>query len=228
MDHFAGRVDEFSSTRLVELLKRSERPLYESELLRAAFDIKSVSALDSLALYQYHFVLFYHLYLLQDDFYKDDIYLHIHFMRTKLTPYPEAGLCRHYDDASGHFCGADVGEGERYYCPFHYERIGDSEVEALSMKYFYLDRANFDELDAERAEQFVNGTWEVLGRYKEMERSFKILGLPITENVDLIKRRFKELAREYHPDITGLSDGRFSEINSAYRLIMKLIRLDGG
>lgn len=227
MDDFAGRVAELSSTGLVELLKRSERPLYESELLRAAFNIESVSALDSLALYQYHFVLFYHLYQLQEEFYKENIYLHIHFMRTKLTPYPKKGLCRHYDAESGLFCGAEVGAGERYYCPFHFERIGDSEVEALSMKYFYLDRANFDDLDAERAEKFVNGTWEVLGHYKEMEQSFRILGLPITENIELVKRRFKELAREYHPDITGLSDGRFSEINSAYRLIMKLIKLDG-
>lgn len=228
MDDFTGRVAELSSNRLLELLKRSERPLYESELLRAAFDIESVSALDSLALYQYHFVLFYHLYMLQEEFYKENIYLHIHFMRTKLSSYPAEGFCRHYDAESGLFCKAEVGEGERYYCPFHQDKIGESEIEALSMKYFYLDRSNFYDLDAERAEKFVNGTWEILGRYKEMEQSFKVLGLPVTENVELVKRRFKELAREYHPDITGLSDGRFSEINSAYRLIMKLIKLEGG
>lgn len=225
MDDFDRVLEELSSERIVKLLKESERPLYESELLRCGFGIDSVAELDSLALYRYHFTLFNLLYRLQDDFYQRDVYLHIHFMRTKLTPYPPAGCCRYYDPYSGLFCGAE--SGKEPYCPFHRERLGEAELEALSMKYFYLERSNFFDLDAERAERFVNGTWQVLGSFREMQESFKLLGLPVTENVELIKRRYKELAREYHPDLTGVANSKFSEINSAYRLIMKLIKLDG-
>jgi len=54
-----------------------------------------------------------------------------------------------------------------------------------------------------------------------MKDYYKILGLDKNSNQDDIKKRFRELALEYHPDISALKNAHdiFLEINEAYQVL---------
>jgi len=59
----------------------------------------------------------------------------------------------------------------------------------------------------------------------------EVMGLPTLITREDIKKRYRQLAREYHPDRTG-SDTKMEEINGAYTLLMDYVdtfryRFDG-
>lgn len=218
MDEFTERLREIDREKLRQYLCSLTAPCYESQLFRVAFPEVEISLADTLTLYQNHFLLFHVLYQLQDEFYNEGKYLFIHFMRTMLVPYPEKDGCRFYDENLGLFCQTTCSAGQEY-CEFHAGLIGDTALEELSLRYFYLDKQNFHKLNAETATAFINGTWEILAHYDEYKRSFEILGLPETSDLRMIKKRFKHLAKEYHPDRGAQSNEKFHEINNAYQLL---------
>ncbi len=219
---FSERLALIDREKIKAYLCSMTEPCYESTLLKIAFPDLSIFRASALVLYQAHFLLFHILYQLQDEFYQQNQYLFVHFMRTALTPYPALGLCRFYDEYSGRFCSVPCKSSQNY-CDFHHKRLGDSSVEELSLKYFYLDMNNFYCLDEKQAESFINGTWEILQSYDKYKNSFKILGISETSDIDLIRRRFRALAQIHHPDKGAESCEKFNEINGAYRLLMRLL-----
>ncbi|NJO84504.1 MAG: J domain-containing protein [Blastochloris sp.] len=52
---------------------------------------------------------------------------------------------------------------------------------------------------------------------------FERLGIAVTTDRDLVKRRYRELARQYHPDLNASSEAtaRMQQINEAYTRIMQ-------
>jgi len=48
---------------------------------------------------------------------------------------------------------------------------------------------------------------------------YNILGVPRTATNDEIKRAYRQLAHQYHPDKSGGDDGKFKEINEAYQIL---------
>jgi hypothetical protein len=221
MNDFQNKLDSIDKNKIKDFLLSLKKPCYESELLRLAFNCKDISGTSSLELYQNHFVLFYFLYKLQEEFYRENKYLHVHFMRTFVIDYPVIGKCRFYNENQGSFCMTDC-ETKNSYCDFHLKQI-ENEIDNLSIKYFYLDENNFSNLNKETAEQFINGSWEVLTNYNEYKKSFEILKLPESADISLIKKQFKILAKKYHPDHGEENHYKFNEINRAYRFLMKII-----
>ena len=229
MDDFFKQLKQIDKKSVECFLESRQTPCYESELLKAAFPEMSISDVQPLILYQKHFLLFHLLYLLQNEYYKKEKYLFVHFMRTFLADYPEPGLCRFYDEHSGMFCRtkcrSDINCTSTY-CDFHKKQTEDHALEGLSDKYFYLDKNNFYNLDESTAAEFLNGTWEIMSHYKDYEKSIKIMEITGTPDPASIKRKFRELAKKYHPDLSApgsQSHDKFNEINQAYRLLMKLI-----
>jgi hypothetical protein len=218
---FNQKLLSIDKDNLVKFLNSLIEPCYESELLKVSFPGINVFNSDSLKLYQSHFVLFHLLYKLQDEFYAEGKYLHIHFMRTFLISYPEIGLCRYYDEQSGKFCKAEC-LLDKLYCKFHFGKY-ENEIETLSIKYFYLDIDNYNNLNDKTADDFINGSWEILLNYKEFQRSFEILELPQSSSLDMIKKQFKILAKKFHPDHGETSHNKFNEINRAYRFLLKVM-----
>jgi hypothetical protein len=221
MNEFLIRLEKIDRNKLKDHLQSLKSPCYESELFKIAFPQSMISGADPLELYQNHFLLFHILYLLQEDLYLENKYLHIHFMRTSLVDYPGAGMCRFYDEYAGRFCGEGCRERENY-CVYHLEIVGENEIEELSARYFYLDKENFYGLNRKTAEAFIRGTWETLRYYNDYKESFRILDLPESADIDMIKKKFRALAKEYHPDLGAISHERFNEINRAYRLLVQL------
>lgn len=237
MDEFIKQYKQINIKSVKCFLESLSKPCYESELLKIAFPEINISNARPLILYQKHFILFHLLYFLQDEYYKKEKYLYVHFMRIFLADYPRQGLCRFYNEHSGLFCQAKCSFGTtcNNYCDFHQNLTGEHALEELSDKYFYLDKNNFYNLDENTASEFINGTWEIMSQYKDYEKSIKIMGLSGTPDLVSIKRKFRELAKRYHPDLsknnlnkTGSgsddqSNQRFYEINRAYRLLTKLV-----
>ena len=50
---------------------------------------------------------------------------------------------------------------------------------------------------------------------------YEILGVPKTATEDEIKRAYRKLAHQYHPDKNGGDDKKFKEINGAYQVLGK-------
>ncbi|OHD15272.1 MAG: hypothetical protein A2Y34_06040 [Spirochaetes bacterium GWC1_27_15] len=221
MDDFTQKLELLNKDKLIDFLSSLKKPCFESELLKVVFQDNDILRVDALTLYQNHFLLFHLLYLLQQDYYKQNKYLHVHFMRTFLLEYPKEGKCRFYNDDLGLFCGADSSL-ENNYCDFHYKKL-ENEIEHLSTKYFYLDKENYYKLDKDTAESFINGTWEILANYGEYKKSFETLELPETSDIEMIKKQFKTLAKKYHPDMGADSHKKFNEINRSYRLLLRLL-----
>lgn len=221
-DDFAHYFSEIDKEKVKTHLLSLSEPCYESTLLRIAFPDMSISTASPLILYRNHFLLFHLLYQLQDEFYKDDKYLFVHFMRTFLLPYPQSGQCRFYEEYSGRFCNTITSDHQSY-CEFHQHQLGESAIELLSVKYFYLDESNFFNLNEETAEAFINGTWEILRNYDAYQKSFEVLGISETWDTEKIKKRFRVLAQTHHPDKGAASHEKFNEINNAYCLLMKAI-----
>lgn len=196
-------------------------PCFESRLLRVAFPGFDILRADPLTLYQRHFLLFHLLYQMKDLFHQEGRYMFVHFMRTFLTDYPPPGRCRFYYPLNGQFCGKFANDGD--YCRFHRDKVGDDALAILSDRYFYLDKTNFYALDADTIKAFITGTWEILNNYDDYQRSFKILNLPLSSDMSMVKKRFRCLAKQHHPD-SG-DGGRFHEINRAYQVLTRLLPL---
>src|SRR6266481_5123278 len=48
---------------------------------------------------------------------------------------------------------------------------------------------------------------------------YKILGVEKTASEDEIKKAYRKLAHQYHPDKSGGDDKKFKEINEAYQVL---------
>ncbi len=228
MDEFGKRLGRIDIQQLQGYLNGLRAPCYESELFKIAFPEVDITRAHPLTLYQDHFLLFHVLYQLQDDFVQDKKYLFIHFMRTVVVSYPEQGKCRFFDEHRVLFCNAACAAGKEY-CALHLRQIGETALEELSLKYFYADKTNFYSLNEETAVAFINGTWEILTHYDTYQNCFQVLGIPETSDIPLIKKAFKRLARQYHPDRGAQSHEKFSEINNAYQFLLRVIpRLKSG
>ncbi len=222
MDEFTKRLRLIDRVQLNIYLDSLQSPCYESQLLKLVFPEMDISYARPLTLYQNHFLLFHVLYQLQDEFSHAGKYLFVHFMRTIVIPYPDPERCRFFNEHLGLFCNTLCETGKNY-CAFHGQQLGETALEQLSVKYFYADKANFYKLDEETAEAFINGTWEIVTHYETYQQCFHVLGISETADIMRIKKAFKDLAKQYHPDRGSRSHEKFSEINNAYQFLLRVI-----
>lgn len=55
--------------------------------------------------------------------------------------------------------------------------------------------------------------------FEDLEKSTEILGLIGLENRDMIKKKYLELSKKYHPDMQDGDTNKFQEVNRAYKII---------
>ncbi|MBF0449261.1 MAG: DnaJ domain-containing protein [Candidatus Magnetomorum sp.] len=223
-DTFEKHLACVPSAEIKSYLISTTEPCYESTLLRIAFPDIDIVRCNTLELYQHHFVLFHLLYQLQEVFAEKGQYLHVHFMRTQVLDYPEIGHCCYFDEIYQRFCN-ETCDPTSGYCDFHRRLVGETELDSLSIRYFYMDISNYYKLDEKTAELFVKGTWEILANYDLYKESFALLGISETNDLSRIKKCYRKLAKEHHPDRGAESLENFYKINNAYQLLMRIIPL---
>lgn len=209
--------------KIRSFLEKQTRPIYESTLLHNVYpEYKNKNS--SIDIYQYHFAVMRLLYQLQNELHAENMYLHVHFMRIKMLPYPKNGFCREYLEDTGCFCGSPILSPENYYCPFHAQRKNEDLPEQLSVKYFYLSDKNYDAVNADNADAFLNGTWELLYHYDEYIHAVQILELPEHCSMEMVRQNYYRLAKKYHPDLnSGVASADFLKINDAYQILQKIL-----
>ncbi len=221
-DEFDQKLKKISLNEIKEYLQKQKKPVFESQLIKFVFKDMNIINDESLVLYQNHFLLFHVLFLLQEEYYKENKYLHIHFMRIFLLDYPENGKCRFYNEEINTFCDS-ICENNSNYCTFHLNKLGNTKIQLRTSKFFYLDKSNYYKLNKDTADDFINGSWEILSKYNEYAKSFKCLELPETATFEEIKKQYKYLAKKYHPDSSKDISKKFNEINNAYNFLYKII-----
>ena len=209
-------IDHIDIKALKELIENDT--VYESKMIKAAFSDADIIKMPAIELYRLHFALFHILYTLQNEYVSDGKYLHVHFMGTGVFDYP-SDTCAYFDEKTMSFCGHPVSVGQAH-CTIHTEQLGDDKLESLSLKYFYLDKSNYDKLDSVTAESLLSGAWEVLSAEFSLNDAYLALGLHGHENAKTVKMKFRELCKEHHPDQGGDRD-EFMNVNRAYRMIVK-------
>jgi len=193
--------------------------VFESKMMKASFPDIDIIKMPAIELYRLHFVLFHILYSLQNEYAKADKYLYVHFMRTTVLDYPDKKSCAYFNEKTMSFCYLPVSEKGNH-CHQHNEHLGDLALESLSLKYFYLDKSNYDKLDSVTAESLLSGAWEILSNEFSLNDAYLHLGLHGHENMRTIKMRFRELCKTHHPD-NGGDKNKFMTINRSYRMLTK-------
>ena len=206
-----------------EEIEKSQEAVYESRLMQCAFGRINFAKLSPLEQYRRHFVLMHILHNMAEEYSKQNLYLHVHFMRIVLTPFPEPGKCRHFDDVTLLFCKQNTAENSNM-CAFHSGDADEASVEELSIKYFYLDKQNFYRLDEKSAESFFQGALDLLAEPEEIDTSLEMLGLRRHDSIDTLKKTYRKLAKEHHPDKSDSNTDKFMEINKAYTLVLSLFQ----
>jgi hypothetical protein len=173
-------------------LEEADQPLWESELLKAAWPGESQADWSPLELFRRHFALFATLYDLADGYLAADRYLHVHFMRTRLASLPPPETCAHWEAETGRFCALPLP------CAFH---PTDSRPVPADARGFYRNPANIAWMDESAATQVIGGAWQLLAGWPQAEAAWRTLELPAGSGRSRVKRRFRELARRTHPDL---------------------------
>lgn len=155
-------------------------------------------ATDSLSLFQTHFLTMNALYQLQHSFYQE--------RRGVLLISPLAIRLEPYSD--GLEMSTQLREG------------GDA------MATYYLDWSHFSEASRESVEALLQSFWQRYLHQDDHRDALQALGLQPPVKWSEIKRRYRQLAMEHHPDRGGRPE-TFSQLQNAVSLLGKYYRENG-
>jgi hypothetical protein len=71
---------------------------------------------------------------------------------------------------------------------------------------------------------FQNGNFQAPPRLDEVQKAKEFFGFSHTPSKEEIKKRYKELARQYHPDINNQDDTKMKELNHYRDVLMRLVQ----
>lgn len=82
--------------------------------------------------------------------------------------------------------------------------------------------AGFNDFNFEQfQEQFRSGSFNAPPQFGEVEKAKEFFGFTTTPTKEEIKKRYKELAKKYHPDINGQDDTQMQQLNHYKEVLLK-------
>lgn len=197
-----------------KILLEADAPLPESLLLKELFALDRVP-LSRRELFRYHFSLYHALYLLKNEM--TSYYLHTDCMRIRLAAIPVT-TCHFYDETTGSFCDNSIDDFS--YCSIHREHgINNRKPVHDVLTSFYRNSSNitFSQFDM---------LWTIMDRvmaygfhYQEYNEAMKFLGIRSLSKKELT-RRYRHLARLWHPDLQRGDHEKMKKLNSMYALLL--------
>ncbi len=179
---------------ILQILRQAQDKLAIHELLS---ELKSVSKLprlhddDQLALFRLNWMMMNALYQLQRDLVQDKLLLVISTLDIHLESY----------------------EGSE----------AEAESQALEqhpLRDYYLDWDNFSETTLEEVQAMLDGVWQNYLSSDQQDSAYQILGLEPCADSKTIRKRYRQLVHQNHPDKGGDAD-TFMEIREAYEILKK-------
>jgi len=82
---------------------------------------------------------------------------------------------------------------------------------------FSAHNFNFEQFE----QQFRRGNFNTQPQFGEIEKAKEFFGFTSTPTKEEIKKRYKELARKYHPDINDQDDTMMQQLNHYKDVLMK-------
>lgn len=156
-------------------------------------------AATNLGLFQTHFLVKNALYQLQRTMSELDFRLVIEPVEIYLEP-----------RASGS-CGSE---------------LPDTVTESPAVAGYYLDWCNFREASEDSVESLLQSFWERYVSFDDCAEALAVLGLAAGASYEQIRRRYRQLVMEHHPDRGGTKE-RVAELNEAMKVLQRYHRVHG-
>lgn len=86
---------------------------------------------------------------------------------------------------------------------------------------FRFDSSNFQ--DFQNSQNFNFNGFANAPKFDEVQKAKEFFGFSSTPTKEEIKKRYKELARKYHPDINNGDDEKMKELNHYRDILMKTV-----
>jgi len=106
-------------------------------------------------------------------------------------------------------------------CRHPYSRGKAATVKHDSVKAYYLDLKHYFETSEEEVNTMLNDFWKRFVSQDERIEAFATLGLPVDSDYSAIKREYRTLAQQFHPDKGGCAV-KFDRITKAKAILDKL------
>ncbi len=191
---------------IVEILEEHVQGLSEHKLLYALSDrgfleFNPQLLSEELSLFQTHFFLFHVLYRLRDLLHEQQRYeLEIFCLEIRLKPYRDTTA-----QAQG-------------------QSQGLAQIDPL--REYYLDVKQLHETDAAEVRQMLNGFYQRLEAYEQQREALEVLGLEdrglgATVSIHTVRRRYRALVKQHHPDRGGDRE-KFHAVENAMELLSRL------
>jgi hypothetical protein len=194
-------------------LDSADKPLPETTVLRYAFDLKEIPS-NNRELYEKHFLLFHSLYMIKKTWGYQGYYLYLHPLRIRLLKIGKG--CSYYYADSGEFCDEPLINGV---CPFHHDTVKTSFPEYDCLEGFYGDLSNIEWDQFQNIEKIRKGILFYSFRMSEVKKALIFMGFSGIPSGFEIRKRYRELAGQYHPDRSGGNIEKMKTLNEGYALL---------
>ncbi len=194
----------------------------EIELIREFYKDSNISG-STEKLFQVHYSLFHLLYKLKQRAGKDNYYLHIDPMRIRLIPVPSEQFCSYYNAEKGRFCNKKIEKIKSNFCGYHIQHYGDTLNKLVfdPLYEFYNNSENINFGKSEILKKLMRGAVVYALRKGELDRALKFFGI-VKPDGKIIKKKYHELARKYHPDKSGGDDRMMKALNISYQILREV------
>jgi DnaJ-domain-containing protein 1 len=183
------------------ILESSDKPFKEYDLIQTLNQQGwsfQTSAVDSLELFATHFVIYNALYHLQEEYWPER-FLEISALSIV--------LCGNKSDKE----------------PIAGSSLPSAFQNDAKLRDYYLDSANLESASVDSVNQLLTDFWERYIADGDAAQAYKVLSLEPPVRITDLKKTYRALAMEHHPDRGG-DKQRFQEINWAFGVLQCLIK----
>ncbi|MCP4136367.1 MAG: hypothetical protein GY754_35680 [bacterium] len=206
--------------QLFSFLEPKDVPVMEIEVLRYITGTTSMPR-ENGELFRIHFSLYHAFYRLKEEVGPGGYYLHLDPMRIRLLRIPGNNTCHHYETNPGKFCDEPVAGS--LYCQYHspvYSHYGSSLLFDPLLE-FYENPENISFGKSDLLKKLLNGVVVFISKKGELDQALKFFGLT-HPGKKIIQKRYRELARKYHPDMLNGDDSMMKRLNRSYYLLKEV------
>lgn len=220
MNSITPELIDFDMEILFRHLSGEKKPVMESVLIRLMNHGEKIPG-EYQKLFRIHFSLYHSLYKLKMYAGEMGYYLHLDPMRIRMLKIPEMEICHHYYHDEGNFCMESGGLNG--YCPDHLIEHGETMGRLVwdPLHEFYSNPENISYSRSDLISKLMKGMVIYSAKRGEIDRALNFFGITDPDR-NRIKKRYHDLAKQYHPDRMNGDETLMKRLNISYRVLMEV------